>query len=215
MVDKVEEKERVAKIFRVLLKMYPDAKIALKYGNEWELLVATELSAQCTDKKVNEVTAALFKKYRSIQDYAGVAREVFETDIRPTGFYRNKAKNIIAAAQLVLTDFGGRLPRTMEEMLRIPGVARKTANIILGNAFGVVEGIAVDTHVFRLSHRLGLSGGKTPEKVETDLMRLLPKPDWFGSTYLLIEHGRNICGAKKARCDICDISGLCPSAFKV
>jgi endonuclease-3 len=209
------KKERAAEIFRILKTLYPDAKIALKYGNEWELLVATELSAQCTDKKVNEVTAALFKKYRSIRDYASAAKEEFEADIRPTGFYRNKAKNIIAAAQMVLADYGGRLPRTMEEMIRIPGVARKTANIILGNAFQVVEGVAVDTHVFRLSHRLGLSDGKTPEKVEQDLMVLLPKNEWFQATYLIIEHGRNVCAAKKARCDICDISGFCPSAFKV
>lgn len=211
----VEEKERVSKILKKLRRLYPGAKIALKFGSEWELLVATELSAQCTDKKVNEVTDGLFKKYRSVEDYAAAPREEFETDIRPTGFYRNKAKNIIAAAHIVMTDYGGRLPRTMEEMVRIPGVARKTANIILGNAFGVVEGIAVDTHVFRLSKRLGLSDGKTPEKVERDLMRLISKNEWFQSTYFLIEHGRNICAAKKARCDICDISGLCPSAFKV
>lgn len=209
------KRDRAREIFRILKTLYPGAKIALKFGSEWELLVATELSAQCTDKKVNEVTDGLFKKHRSVEDYAAAPREEFEADIRPTGFYRNKARNIIAAAHMVLTDYGGRLPRTMEEMVRIPGVARKTANIILGNAFGVVEGIAVDTHVFRLSNRLGLSDGKTPEKVERDLMRLISKNEWFQSTYFLIEHGRNICAAKKARCDICDISGLCPSAFKV
>ncbi len=211
----MEEQVRVGEIFRILKNLYPDAKISLNFGNEWELLVATELSAQCTDKKVNEVTRDLFKKYPSIQDYAGASLEEFAKDIRPTGFYRNKSKNIIAAAQTVLTDFDGRLPRTMREMLKIPGVARKTANVILGNAFGVVEGIAVDTHVFRLSHRLKFSDGKTPEKVEKDLMKLIPPTEWFQSTYLLIGHGRNICTAKKARCDICDISALCPSAFKV
>lgn len=209
------ETERTAEILAILKTLYPDAKIALNFGNEWELLVATELSAQCTDKKVNEVTSFLFKKYPAIEDYASAKPEEFAQDIRPTGFYRNKTKNIIAAAQMVTTQFSGHLPRTMDEMLRIPGVARKTGNVILGNAFGVVEGIAVDTHVFRLSHRLMLSDGKTPEKVEQDLMALWPKEEWFKATYLLIEHGRNICTAKKARCDICAISELCPSAFKV
>ncbi len=211
----VKEQERVKKIFKILKTLYPDARIALNFGNEWELLVATELSAQCTDKKVNEVTEKLFKKYRSITDYAGAAFDEFAEDVRPTGFYRNKTKNIIAAAQTVLAEYDGKLPRTIDEIVKIPGVARKTANVILGNAFGVVEGIAVDTHVFRLAHRLRFSDGKTPEKVERDLMNLIPKNEWFQSTYLLIEHGRNICTAKKARCDICDINGLCPSAFKV
>jgi endonuclease-3 len=211
----VKKQERAGEILRILKTLYPDAKIALNYGNEWELLVATELSAQCTDKKVNEVTASLFKKYRSIEDYARVKPDEFAQDIRPTGFYRNKTKNIIAAAQMVLAEYAGRLPKTMKEMVRIPGVARKTANIILGNAFGVVEGFAVDTHVFRLAHRLGLSAGKSPELVERDLMETWPKEEWFGATYLIIEHGRNICGAKKARCDICAINELCPSAFKV
>jgi endonuclease III len=211
----VTKKARTAEILRILKTLYPEAHIALKYGNEWELLVATELSAQCTDKKVNEVTQELFKKYPSVQDYAAADTGVFEDDIRSTGFYRNKAKNIVSAAQMVLSDYGGRLPMTMDEMVKIPGVARKTANIILGNAFGVVEGIAVDTHVFRLSHRLELSVAKTPEKVEADLMGLIPRNQWFKSTYLIIEHGRNICAAKKARCDVCGISGLCPSAFKV
>lgn len=207
--------ERAAEILRILKTLYPDAKIALEFGSEWELLVATELSAQCTDKKVNEVTARLFKKYRSIEDYAQAAPEEFASDIRSTGFYRNKTKNIIAAAQMVLAEYAGHLPRTMEEMVRIPGVARKTANIILGNAFGVVEGIAVDTHVFRLAHRLGLSDGKTAAIIERELMVLWPKEEWFQATYLIIEHARNICTAKKARCNICSISKLCPSAFMV
>lgn len=215
MVGKVNLRKRAAEIFKRLQRDYPDARIALNFGNEWELLVATELSAQCTDKKVNEVTEKLFKKYRSIADYAGATFDEFAEDVRPTGFYRNKTKNIIAAAQMVLAEYGGQLPRTIDEMVKIPGVARKTANVILGNAFGVVEGIAVDTHVFRLTHRLRFSEGKTPEKVERDLMSLFPKNEWFQLTYLLIEHGRNICTAKKARCDICDINSLCPSAFKV
>ncbi len=211
----MKKADRVAKIISKLKRLYPEARIALKFGNEWELLVATELSAQCTDKKVNEVTESLFKKYRLIEDYANADRSGFEAAIRPTGFYRNKSKNIIGAAQMVIAEYGGRLPQTMEQMIKIPGVARKTANIILGNAFGVVAGIAVDTHVFRLSRRLGLSTGKTPERVERDLMALLPQREWFRATYLIIEHGRNVCTAKKARCDICGISDLCPSAFKV
>lgn len=211
----MDDKKRAGEIFAELTKEYPDAKIALRYGNNWELMVATQLSAQCTDKKVNEVTPTLFSKYRTVADYAAADPAVFEQDIHSTGFYHNKTKNILGAARMVLTEYNGEIPRTMEEIIKLPGVARKTANIVLGNAFGVVDGIAVDTHVLRLSHRLGFSEGKTPEKVERDLMALLPPEEWFKSTYLLIEHGRNICAAKKARCDICGISGLCPSAFKV
>lgn len=211
----MEERERVKEIVRLLKEEYPQAKIALKFGKPWELLVATILSAQCTDKKVNEVTEYLFKKYRSVEDYAYTPIEEFEKDIKPTGFYRNKAKNILAAANMVIEEFNGQIPQTMEEILRLPGVARKTANIVLGNAYGVVEGIAVDTHVFRLSHRLGFSKEKQAEKVEQDLMKLIPKEDWFGFTYVLIEHGRAVCTAKNARCDICVVNELCPSAFKV
>jgi len=209
------ERERAIKILQLLRREYPEARIALKFGNEWELLVATELSAQCTDKKVNEVTENLFKKYRSMTDYALVNPEEFQAEIRPSGFFHNKAKNIIGAANMVITDYGGRLPRTMTEITKLPGVARKTANIILGNAFGVVEGIAVDTHVGRLARRLGFSSGDNPVAIERDLMVLLPKDEWFRATYLLIEHGRAVCAAKKARCDICAVSGLCPSAYKV
>jgi endonuclease III len=211
----MDEKSRAGEIFAILKKEYPDAKIALTYGNNWELLVATELSAQCTDKKVNEVTPALFKKYPTVADYAMADSAEFEKDIHSTGFYHNKTKNILGAARMVLSDYGGEIPNTMAEIIKLPGVARKTANIVLGNAFGVVNGIAVDTHVLRLSHRLGFTDRKTPEQVERDLMALLPPEEWFKSTYLLIEHGRNVCAAKKARCDICAISGLCPSAFKV
>lgn len=211
----MEKKQRALEVLARLRRLYPDAKIALKYGNNWELLVATQLSAQATDKKINEVTPDLFKKYRTVADYAHADRTEFEKDIRPTGFFRNKAKNIIGAAQMVLTEFGGEIPRTMAEITRLPGVARKTGNIVLGNAFGVVDGIAVDTHVFRLSHRLGLSGGKTPELVEKDLMRLWPREEWFGGTYLLIDHGRNVCTAKRPRCGECVLNDICPSAFKV
>lgn len=211
----MEEEERVKEITRLLKEEYPQATIALKFGNPWELLVATILSAQCTDKKVNEVTEYLFKKYRTVEDYAYAPLDQFEKDIKPTGFYRNKAKNILAAANMVLEQFNGEIPRTMGNILKLPGVARKTANIVLSNAYGVVEGMAVDTHVFRLSHRLGFSKEKQAEKVEQDLMKLIPKEDWFGFTYVLIEHGRAICTAKNAHCDICVVNELCPSAFQV
>jgi len=214
-VNRVEEGNRAREIIKRLKEEYPEAKIALDFSDPWELLVATILSAQCTDKKVNEVTAGLFKKYRSIDDYAVAGQEELEQDIRPTGFFRNKAKNITGAARLILSDYNGEVPGTMEEILRVPGVARKTANVVLGNAYGIVEGIAVDTHVFRLSHRLGLSEERQPDKVEKDLMSIIPRKDWFHLTYLLIEHGRNVCAAKLARCDICVVNDLCPSAFKV
>lgn len=192
---------------------YPGAHIVLNYSNNFELLVAVILSAQCTDKKVNEVTASLFKKYRSIADYAGADLCELEADIRPTGFFRNKAKNIKGAATMVLEEFGGEIPPTMDEILRLPGVARKTANIVLGNAFGSVEGIAVDTHVKRLSQRLGLSANTNPDKIERDLMAIMPKAEWFGFTYLLIEHGRAVCVAQKPKCDICLLNDICPAAF--
>lgn len=211
----MDEPERVLKTISCLEKAYPGATIALKFGSNWELLVATVLSAQSTDKKVNEVTRDLFRKYRRVEDYARVPPAQFEQDIRPTGFFRNKAKNIIGAANMVLKEFGGEIPRSMDEVLRLPGVARKTANIVLGNAYGVVEGIAVDTHVLRLSHRLGLSQAKQAEKVEEDLMQILPREKWFGFAYVLIEHGRAVCTAKDPRCGDCPVNHLCPSAFKV
>lgn len=210
----MQEKDRALEIIRRLKEEYPDAKIALKYANNFELLVAVILSAQCTDKKVNEVTQTLFKKYRTIQDFAKAPLEELEQDIRQTGFFRNKAKNIKASANMVLERFNGEIPSTMEEMLLLPGVARKTANVVLGNAYGIFEGIAVDTHVKRLSGRLGLSKNATPEKIETDLMKIIPREEWFNSTYLLIEHGRAVCDAKKPRCDICVLNDVCPSAFK-
>ena len=211
----MDESKRAGEIFAELKKEYPGAKIALTYSNNWELMVATQLSAQCTDKKVNEVTPGLFKKYPTIADYASANPAVFEQDIHATGFFRNKTKNILGAARMVLSEYGGEIPNTMAEIIKLPGVARKTANIVLGNAFGVVDGIAVDTHVLRLSYRLGFTVEKTAEHVEKELMGLLPPEEWFKSTYLLIEHGRNVCAAKKARCDICGISSFCPSAFKV
>ena len=199
---------------RRLKKTYPNAKIALTFSNPWELLVAVILSAQCTDKKVNEVTPPLFKKYRTLDDYIHANPKEFELMIRPTGFYHAKTKSILASANIVKEKFGGRIPRTMEEMLMLRGVARKSANVVLGNVYGVVEGIAVDTHVRRLSSRLGLSDFHDPVKIERDLMALVPRKDWFSATYLLIDHGRAICTAKDPRCDLCPLKDICPSAFK-
>jgi len=196
MTQKTKEVKRAAALLRALKKLLPDAGMILNYRSPWECMVAVQLSAQCTDKKVNEVTADLFKKYRTLDDYVRAKPREFEQDIHSTGFYRNKTKNILAAAKLVKSRWRGVLPRTMEEMLTIPGVARKTANVVLGNVFGVVEGIAVDTHVFRMAHVLGLSDGKTPEVVERDLMAIFPKSEWFRLTYRLIEYGRKFCPAK-------------------
>ena len=190
-------KKRATKINRELKKLFPDAKMVLKYKNNWELLVSVILSAECTDKQVNKVTEQLFKKYRKLDDYVKVKPKEFEQDIKSTGFYRNKTKNILAAAKMIKKDFKGKIPKTMEEMLLIPGVARKTANIVLGNAHGVVEGIAVDTHVKRLVNVLGLSDETNPDKIEQDLMQLFPKKEWFHLTYLLIEYGRKYCSARK------------------
>lgn len=194
--DLAQKKKRAAALVAALKSLIPEASIALTYKNNWELLVAVILSAQCTDKKVNEVTAKLFKKYRTLDDYVNADPNEFAHNIKSTGFYRNKAKNILAAAKKVKKEFGGRLPKTMEEMLSIPGVARKTANVVLGNAYGVVEGIAVDTHVIRLSRRFGLTDEKNPVKIERDLMKILPKNEWFAFTYLLIDYGRHFCSAR-------------------
>jgi len=179
-----------------LKRLFPKADMMLRYGNDWELLVAVELSAQCTDKKVNEVTPRLFARYTKLDDYVSANPREFEQLIYQTGFYRNKTKNILAAAKMVKGRFQGKIPKTMEEMLQIPGVARKTANVVLGNAHGVVEGIAVDTHVKRLARVLDLSGEHDSNKIEKDLMRIFPKKDWFRATYLLIEYGRKCCPAR-------------------
>jgi len=198
---------------------YPHAHIVLSFGSTWELVVAVILSAQCTDKMVNQVTAALFQKYRTIEDYAGADPAEFEHDVRPSGFFRNKTKHILGAAQTVLHEFGGEVPRTMTELLTLPGVARKTANIVLGNAYPEAfavdpdAGIAVDTHVFRLSHRLGLSGAKDPGRTEKELMAVIPRDRWNSVTYLLIDHGRAVCTARKPRCGDCLLADICPSAF--
>jgi len=209
----MKDKELVQKIIQLLAEEHPDAKIALHYSNPLELLVATILSAQSTDKIVNEVTKTLFKKYRKADDYANADLKELEKDIKSTGFYRNKAKYLKRMGQMLVEKFWSKVPKTMDELTTLPGVARKTANIVLSNAFQVVEGIAVDTHVRRLSQRLGLSENKDPNKIERDLMKLVPKEQWAKLNDLLIFHGRRVCTAKKPKCKECAVNKLCPSAF--
>jgi len=204
--------ERAPEVIRHLEDAYPDAKVALNFSNPLECLVATILSAQCTDEKVNEVTATLFIKYRTAQDYLAVPEDELRADIKPTGFFNQKAASIRAACQRIVEVYGGEVPRTMDELLTLRGVARKTANIVLGNSFGVVEGIAVDTHVKRLANRIGFSNESDPAKIEQDLMRLIPREKWFSFTYVLIDHGRALCHAKKPACTECPIEPLCPSS---
>ena len=206
-------KTRALKIIRLLEKEHSDAEIALTFKNPLELLISTILSAQCTDERVNIVTKTLFKKYRTPEDYAKVDIEELEQDIRSTGFYHNKARNIKKCCQMLIEKFGSQVPRTMEELLELPGVARKTANIVLSNAFGIVEGIAVDTHVRRLSERLGLTQNKNQDKIEQDLMKIVQKEMWMRFSDLLIFHGRRICMAKKPKCGECVLNKICPSAF--
>jgi endonuclease-3 len=204
--------ERAPQIIRILSDAYPDAKVALNFSNPLEILVATILSAQCTDEKVNEVTATLFKKYRRAEDYLAVPEDELKADIKPTGFFNQKATSIRAACQRIVEVYGGEVPGTMEDLLTLRGVARKTANIVLGNSFGIVEGVAVDTHVKRLANRIGFSNESDPVKIEQDLMRLIPREKWFSFTYVLIDHGRAICHAKKPQCTECPIEPLCPSS---
>jgi len=201
----------IDKILILLKKEHPKVKIALNFTNPLEILVSTILSAQCTDARVNLVTKTLFKKYRTVEDYTRANIKTFEQEIRSTGFYHNKAKNIINSAKKILKDFNGKVPDSMEKLMQLPGVARKTANIVLFNGFGKVEGIAVDTHVRRLSQRLGLSKNDDPNKIEQGLMKLLDKKEWGNFSYFLIEHGRKICIAKKPKCLECILQNLCPS----
>jgi len=209
------KKKRAGEIIRLLKKRYPkDPRTALEYNTPLELLVATILSAQCTDARVNAVTKELFKKYRSAGDYAAAKQEAFEQDIKSTGFYRNKAKNIIAMAQAVLKDHGGEVPATMEELVSLPGVGRKTANLILGIVHGI-PGIVCDTHVIRVSRRLGLTVNKDPEKIERDLYAVLPEKDWIAFSNRLIMHGRDTCAARKPDCPACMLNRICPSAFSL
>jgi endonuclease-3 len=209
----LEPKSRALKVIELLEKEHSDAKIALHFSNPLELLVATVLSAQCTDERVNMVTKTLFKKYTKAEDYANADLQELEQDIRPTGFYHNKAKNIQKSSNLLVERYNSQVPRTMEELLELPGVARKTANIVLFNAYGVIAGVAVDTHVRRLSQRLGLTENEDPGKIEVDLMNLVPRDKWMRITDLLIFHGRRVCTAKKPRCDACVLNKICPSAF--
>jgi endonuclease-3 len=200
-------------ILILLEKEHPDAKITLEFSNPLELLVATILAAQCTDAKVNQVTRSLYNKFRTPEDYATADLAEIESQIRPTGFYRAKAKHVKNACKMLVDQFGSQVPRTMEELVKLPGVARKTANIVLSNAYGITEGIAVDTHVFRLVGRLGLTQSKTREKTEADLMSIVPRDSWQRFSDLLIFHGRRVCTAKKPQCGQCVLNGLCPSAF--
>ena len=206
-----DKKKRTAEIIKRLKKAYPDAHCALNHTNAFELLIATILSAQCTDERVNIVTADLFRKYRGPKDLIEVSQAELEKDIHSTGFFRNKAKNIKAASQRLVEVYGGEIPRTMEEILTLGGVARKTANVVLGNAFGIASGVVVDTHVGRLSQRLGLSEQKTAEKIELDLQALVPKKDWIMFSHWLIYHGRQVCNARKPKCAECVLADICPS----
>jgi endonuclease-3 len=209
----LELKERAEKIIQLLEKTHPDAKIALNFSNPLNLLVATMLSAQTTDQTVNLVTKTLFKKYTKPEDYAEADIRELEQDIRSTGFYHNKARNLQNSCKLLVEKFNGEVPKTMDELLELPGVARKTANIVLYNAYGTIAGIAVDTHVRRLSQRLGLTENEDQDKIEKDLMNLVPKDKWMHFTDLLIFHGRRICTAKKPNCKECVLNKICPCAF--
>jgi len=207
----VTTRERVAQLLKAWPKTYPNAHTELDFKNPLELLIATILSAQCTDKRVNMVTPVLFKKYRTAKDYANAPQAELENAIKSTGFYRNKTKSIRAATSTIATKFGGKVPDSMEELRELPGVGRKTANVVLGNAFGINEGIVVDTHVIRLSQRLGLTKQKDPEKIERDLMELVPKKYWAVWSHWLIWHGRRRCFARKPDCANCEVFRLCPS----
>lgn len=202
---------RAEHIMAELRRLYPDARCSLNFSNPLELLVATILSAQCTDERVNQVTATLFQKYRSAADYARSRPEELEQDVKQTGFYRNKARHIREAARLIVERYHGVVPHTMAELLTLPGVARKTANVVLGNAYGVVEGVVVDTHVGRLARRMGLSDSEDPARVEQDLMALFPQHDWLALSHTLIYHGRAICQARQPLCDRCTLVDLCPT----
>ena len=213
--SKEARKKRTSRIIRVLSKHHPDARTALNYTNPLELLVATILSAQCTDERVNIVTKGLFARYRSAVDYAKAPQAKLEKEIKTVGFFRNKSRNIRSSAARIVEDFAGRVPETMEDLLTLPGVARKTANVVLGNAFGKNEGIVVDTHVTRLAQRLKLTAFKNNQgdRIEKDLIALVPRKEWTLLAHLLIFHGRRVCTARKPNCTDCPISALCPSAF--
>jgi endonuclease-3 len=201
---------QAAKVVAALRKLYPDAKCSLDFNNPLELLVATILSAQCTDERVNVVTRDLFKKYHSAADYAAAPPAQLERDIQSTGFYRNKAKNIQGCCRILAEEHGGRLPDGLDVLVELPGIGRKTANVVLGTAFGIASGVVVDTHVGRLSRRLGLTSHKDPVKIEQDLIAEIPKEEWIAFGHRMIQHGRRICGARKPKCDECPMESFCP-----
>jgi endonuclease-3 len=208
----LQRKRRTRRIINLLKKEYPTPKTALHYANPLQLLVSTILSAQCTDRRVNEVTKELFKKYRTAQDYANARQRELEQEIRSTGFYKNKAKNLIGCGRMLVAKHGGNVPASMEELIQLPGVGRKTANCVLGGAFGINAGVVVDTHVERLSQRLGLTRQTTAEKIEEDLMQLVPQQQWYDFSNMLIWHGRRVCTARKPQCPTCSLNNECPSA---
>jgi endonuclease III len=209
---KEQLRARVGQVIRALKKAYPQATCALNHASPFELLIATILSAQCTDDRVNIVTANLFRKYRKPEDYGVVSREELERDINSVTFFRNKAKSIQEASRLLIEKHNGQVPQTLEELVELPGVGRKTANVVLGTAFGIPTGVVVDTHVSRLSQRLGLTVNKQPEKIEADLIELLPQKDWIDFSHRLIWHGRRVCQARKPMCEKCGIEKFCPSS---
>jgi endonuclease-3 len=213
--NKAERQVRVTKILAKLDEAYPNVTCALHHTNAWELLAATILSAQCTDKRVNEVTPGLFAKYPTPQDFAAAHQEVLANDIRSTGFFNNKAKSLIGAANKIVNEFGGQVPQTIEELTTVPGAARKTANVVLGTAFGIASGIVVDTHVQRLSNRLDLSQNTDPVKIEQDLIKIIPKPRWIEFSHQLIHHGRGPCVARKPKCHECNMTDLCYAADRI
>lgn len=205
-------KKRIKKIIKLLQKAYPRSRTALRYKTPHQLLISTILSAQCTDRRVNQITPFLYGKYKSVSDFAEAGRDTLEQEIRPAGFYKNKAKNIISACKRIVEEYGGKVPDSMEELITLPGVARKTANIVLSSCFGKAEGIAVDTHVRRLTGKLGLTKNSDPNKIEQDLMKIVPHEDWLDFNYMFVNHGRRICRARKPLCDECVIRHLCQSA---
>jgi endonuclease-3 len=207
--NQAERQARVATILKDLDEMYPKATCALHHRNPWELLVATILSAQCTDKRVNEVTPGLFEKYPTPRDFAAARQEVLANDIRSTGFFNNKARSLIGAAKKIVDQFGGKVPRTMEELLTVPGAARKTANVVLGTAYGIGSGVVVDTHVQRVSRRLDLTKNAEPVKIEQDLMKIIPKDRWILFSHQIIHHGRALCVARKPKCAECKLNPVC------
>lgn len=207
-------KERIRVILEKLSEMYPNATCALHHRNPWELLVATILSAQCTDKRVNEVTPGLFAKYPSPADFAAARQEVLANDIRSTGFFNNKSKSLIGAAKKIVNEFSGKVPRTLEELITVPGAARKTANVVLGTAYGVASGVVVDTHVQRVAHRLDLTKHREPIKIEQDLMKVIPRDRWILFSHQIIHHGRALCIARKPKCADCKLNPVCYASDK-